>query len=357
MSQKKETAIEVKVGALVLVALAVFAGFIFAISDMSFGGNNKRLYVDYVDAAGLKTGAPVKLSGIRVGQIESVQFMGGVMDPNLGRPVYVRVTTNIEGQYLDQIREDANFHIQTAGLLGEPYIEVFSPVSTAPLLEPGDIVRGIDPPSLARVMQTVADTLDGVKILIDRLNEIEGSGTPIQIDEFINNIGSLAGSLDERIKANAEEIDSIFEDVAGILDENRDTLKRTLSNAEGLTAEFEQLGATLNHGLGRGQELRSIVRNLDTTMAAVGREADPLMTSARSAVEQVDGILAENRDDIRTTLNNLASITDDVDGVTGRIAAGEGTLGKLLADEEIFEDAREMIRELKRRPWRLLWKE
>ena len=356
MSQKKETAIEVKVGALVLVALAVFAGFIFAISDVSFGGNQKVLYIDYSDAAGLKKGAPVKLSGIQIGQIQTVEFMGQ-QDANLGRPVYVRVTAQVDGAYFDDLREDANFYIQTAGLLGEPYIEVFSPLSTAPSLEPGDVVQGVDPPSLARVMQTVADSLDGVKTLIDRLNEIEGAGTPIQVDEFVNNIGSLAGSLDERIKANADHIDSIFEDVAGILDENRDTLKRTLTNVEGLSEEFEQLGATLNYGLGRGQELRDVMRNLDTTMEAVGREADPLMTSARSAVQQVDGILQENREDIRTTLDNLASITDDVEGVTSSIANGEGNLGRLLQDEEIFEDAREMIRELKRRPWRLLWKE
>ncbi len=40
-----------------------------------------------------------------------------------------------------------------------------------------------------------------------------------------------------------------------------------------------------------------------------------------------------------------------------RIEAGEGSIGRLLADEEIYEDIREFVRELKRRPWRIIWKE
>lgn len=355
--QKKETAIEVKVGALVLLALAVFAGFVFIIGDCKIGGQGSRLYVDFENAAGLKPGAPVRLSGIQIGTVRKVEYMGGIYDETLGRPVYVRATADVDTAYFGRVREDARFEIATQGVLGEPYLSITSYDSSAPLIENNDIVRGIDPPSLSRVFQTVSDTLDGVKVLVDRLNELEGAGTPIKIDEFINNIGSLAGNLDERIAVNSDNIDSIFEDVAGILDENRDKLPRILDNVEGLSAEFEQLGASLNHGLGRGQSLRSILTNVDTTMASVAREIDPILDGARGTLTQADEILAENRAGIKTTIDNLASATSDVDEVTGRISRGEGTLGRLLKDEEIFEDVREFVRELKRRPWRIIWKE
>lgn len=355
--QKKETAIEVKVGALVLLALAVFAGFVFIIGDCKIGGQGSRIFVDFESAAGLKPGAPVRLSGIQIGSIRRVEYMGGVYDETLGRPVYVRATADVDSAYLARVREDALFQIATQGVLGEPYLEITSYHSNAPVVENNDIIRGMDPPSLARVFQTVSDTLDGVKVLVDRLNEIEGAGTPIQIDEFINNIGSLAGGLDERIRHNSDNIDSIFEDVAGILDENRDKLPRILDNVEGLTGEFEQLGASLNHGLGRGQSLRSIMTNVDKTMDSVARDIDPILDGAKGTLTQADEILAENRAGIKTTIDNLASATSDIDNVTGRINAGEGTLGRLLQDEEIFEDVREFVRELKRRPWRIIWKE
>jgi len=36
---------------------------------------------------------------------------------------------------------------------------------------------------------------------------------------------------------------------------------------------------------------------------------------------------------------------------------GEGTVGALLADEEIYDDLKEMLRELKTHPWRFFWRE
>lgn len=353
----KETAIEVKVGALVLLAIAVFALFVIIIGGVSLPGQNARIYVDYDAAAGLKAGAPVKLAGIKIGSVKAVKYEGGKYDEKLGRPVYVRATAQVDASKLDLIHQDAAFGIQPEGMLGEPYIEISSPDSSAPTLQDGDIVRGNDPPSLSKVFETASNALDGLKDLVDRLNEVEGAGTPIKIDEFINNIGSLAGGLDERIRENADNIDSIFDDVAGILDENRDKIGPILDNVEGLTGEFEQVGKSVNYALGRGQSLKSVMDNLDHTMATVSRDIDPIMKDAKGTLDNTNKILSENREGINRTIDNLADATADVKSVTGRLDRGEGSVGKLLKDEEIFEDVREFIRELKRRPWRIIWKE
>lgn len=353
----KETAIEVKVGALVLLAIAVFALFVIIIGGVNLPGQNARFYVDYDAAAGLKAGAPVKLAGIKIGSVKSVKYEGGKYDETLGRPVYVRATAHVDASKLPLIHQDAKFGIQPEGMLGEPYIEISSPDSSAPPIQEGDVVRGNDPPSLSEFFETANDALDGLKDLVDRLNEVEGAGTPIKIDEFINNLGSLAGSLDERIRENADNIDSIFDDVATILDENRDKIAPILDNVEGLTAEFEQVGKSVNHALGKGHSLKSIVDNLDHTMASVARDIDPILTDAKGTLKSTNEILSDNRENIDRTLDNLADVSDDVKGITGRIERGEGSVGKLLKDEEIFEDVREFIRELKRRPWRIIWKE
>src|SRR5699024_2596320 len=123
----KETAIEVKVGALVLLAIAVFALFVVIIGGVSLPGQSSRIYVDYDAAAGLKAGAPVKLAGIKVGSVKSVKYEGGKYDEKLGRPVYVRATAQIDSSQLPMIHRDATFGIQPEGMLGEPYIEISSP--------------------------------------------------------------------------------------------------------------------------------------------------------------------------------------------------------------------------------------
>lgn len=353
----KETAIEVKVGALVLLAIVVFGLFVVIIGGVHLPGQSSTLYVDYDGAAGLKPGAPVKVAGIAVGKIKGVEYKGGAYDEAVGRPVYVRVTTTIDSAKLKDIHTNAKFGISTEGILGDPYIEITSRDTSTPIVKEGDVVRGKDPLAMADALDSVSDILDGVKEVVDRINEKEGTTKPIHLDEFINNIGSLAGSLDDRIRENADNIDSIFDDVALILDDNKEKVSSIMDNVDDLTNEFAKVGKSVNHGLGRGQSLKSILDNLDTTMDSVAENVDPILVDAKSAMHNVDGILEENRAGIKTTIDNLAVATDDVKDVTGRIREGEGSLGALMKDEEIFEDVREMVRELKRRPWRIIWKE
>jgi len=36
---------------------------------------------------------------------------------------------------------------------------------------------------------------------------------------------------------------------------------------------------------------------------------------------------------------------------------GKGTAGALLVDEQIYDDLKELVRDLKRNPWKFFWKE
>jgi phospholipid/cholesterol/gamma-HCH transport system substrate-binding protein len=88
------------------------------------------------------------------------------------------------------------------------------------------------------------------------------------------------------------------------------------------------------------------------------------MKHARGALASADGILTDNREKIDKSIANIekltasgASAASDVDAMVSKIKAGEGTIGKFFKDEEVFEDMREFVRELKRRPWRIIWKE
>ena len=48
---------------------------------------------------------------------------------------------------------------------------------------------------------------------------------------------------------------------------------------------------------------------------------------------------------------------DNVNGMVTDLRAGKGTAGALLAREDVYADLRELIRDLKRNPWKFFWKE
>ncbi len=119
----RERGLEFKVGLLILVSSAILLGFIFVLGNFSLrSGFELELDYDYIGS--LQPGAPVKVSGIKVGKITDVEFRGGKLDPVLGQRVQVRVTAWVEDRVRDAIRADAEFFINTAGVLGEQYLEV-----------------------------------------------------------------------------------------------------------------------------------------------------------------------------------------------------------------------------------------
>lgn len=361
---RKESAIEVKVGALVLLSIGVLVAFVLVLGDFNFN-KGFLLYVDFDNAAGLKPGAPVRIAGIPAGSVQSVEFLGGELDPEVNRPVYVRATLWIEETNQAAIRQDAQFTITTQGVLGEPYVEIMSIDREAAVVEAGEKFRGIDPPRMDMILSSAYEGIEGLRELVERLNR--RGDNPIRIDDFINNIADLAHNIDARVVENSEEIDSIIANIDAIVAEietEKQTLPQIMRNVDSATGRFDRIGASVERAIGDGSELRNTIENVERVSDVAAREAEPLLAEIRGAASSANRILTENEENVGESLDNVREITDDLVGasddvreIVARVERGEGNLGRLLQDEEIFEDMREFVRELKRRPWRIIWKE
>src|SRR5579883_3459150 len=101
----KERSIELQVGALILVAAALLVAFIVVLGNFSLR-RGYRLSVDFDYSGNLQSGAPVKISGIKVGKVEEVAFWGGKWDDAVKRRVQVRATISVEDNAREAIRQD-----------------------------------------------------------------------------------------------------------------------------------------------------------------------------------------------------------------------------------------------------------
>src|SRR5262245_6634123 len=78
----RERGLEWRVGLLILISSAILVGFIFVLGNFSLrSGYEISLDFDYVGS--LRAGAPVKVSGIKVGKISDIEFHGGAVDAAL----------------------------------------------------------------------------------------------------------------------------------------------------------------------------------------------------------------------------------------------------------------------------------
>src|SRR5688572_19158471 len=115
--------IEVKVGALILVAMVLLGGFIVVMGGLSVA-RVYTLYVDFDNPSGLQVGAPVKIAGVKVGKVDDLEYRGGKPDPEVPWRTLVRVKISVEEKVRDSIHTDATFVITTQGVLGEPFVAI-----------------------------------------------------------------------------------------------------------------------------------------------------------------------------------------------------------------------------------------
>jgi phospholipid/cholesterol/gamma-HCH transport system substrate-binding protein len=346
---QKETAIEVKVGALVLFSLALLVAFVLALGDFSFG-DGFTFQVEFNNAGGLKPGADVAIAGINVGKVESLRFNDNptVSDSAVG----VTATLSVDPDQADAIRQDSDFFITTRGVLGEPYIEIVTRSLDSPPIENGATLRGVDPPRMDIIVAKASELLTSLTDLLDN--------PEVQTKDLIANTASLASTLD------------------GFLKDNRSDLDQTVDNVRDGSDEARKLLAALNVAVDDGKGIQRTLSDVETTAANARRitskvdgKIDPVLDdvtvtaeNARKVTESADRLIVENEPKIAASINNvetstarLASLSEDAQGIVQGVKQGDGTVGALLTDREVYDDLKEMLRIIKQRPWKIVWKE
>jgi len=339
-----ERGIEVKVGILVTICVALLVVFVILLGDFRLTSGSE-LFLDVETSAALKTGASVKVAGVDAGKVARVEYRGGEVDEATGRPVFVRVTLRIDDDKLATLRRDARFYITTQGVLGEKYVEIEPLGITAPPLAAGDVVE---------------------------------AEPPLRLEVMAMNASRVLAALSDLLRKNEHHLDSIIEDAAGSMTVVRRALDRVdallaadapkvsqiLDELLAIEGEVMTLARSANAALGDGTEVRGAIRNAAAVLADVRRSVGPVVGDVRKALRRytdladVGGALvAEAREVALASLARVDAILVDVKTITARVESGEGTIGALISDQEMYDDVREMMKDLRRHPWKFIWKE
>lgn len=337
----RERGLEFRVGLLIIVAAVILVAFVFVLGNFSLSGGY-TLYVDYDYSGNLQPGAPVKVAGIKVGKIEDVRFMGGKLDEKSGRRVYVRVEAWIENQARESIRKDAEFFINTAGVLGEQYLEIVPGRNwDDPPLAAGSKVVGRNPPRTDLVLSRLYDVLDSLSEVLTEDRDT--------IKNLLQNSASAVGSVDQLLRENKEQVG------------------RLIASTSELAAEANETLSKVNAGLDPAM-VRKTVGDADALLVSGKKAIDTVTPEAVALLQdgrRVTGIVTEDRveraitvaDKAATAAQKAGGLIDNVDGMVTDLRKGKGTAGALLTKDDVYVDVRELIRDLKRNPWKFFWKE
>ncbi len=271
-----------RIGLFMLTGLIILGVFIIKIEDIPVGERGDRLEVTarFPSVAGLDRQAAVRIAGVRVGKVEAIRLDGSQALIELSLDPDVR------------LHEGAWAQVTSLGMLGDKYVEILPGDPTAPLLAPGSELGGQTSPTFDDVMRVATEIGEDVKEVTEALRgSIGGAQGEEAIEEIVTNIRELTASLKVLIAENQ-------------------------ANVNQTTANFRDFSATLRDEL--------------------PRIADKMNTLA----DQLNGVVGENRDDLQASMGNIRELTErlqisaeNLNQITGKIAAGEGSIGKLVNDD------------------------
>lgn len=206
--------IETKVGLLAFCALVAVIVFGYWVGLLNPFGDQYKLKVMYNYAGGIEVGSPVRVMGIKVGKVQSIEFKSDYKTEK-GEEVKLQVTIQVDKKAWKSIRGDSQFFINLAGVIGEKFLEISPGSGDSETLTPGQYVRGEDPP---RIDQLISQSYGLAGKIIEVIEKNEGSvtNTISQIDRLLTNFNKTLQLLDKT--RNNKDVERMVNNLVVITD-------------------------------------------------------------------------------------------------------------------------------------------
>ncbi len=268
---------EVKTAILVISGIGLFIfGYSF-LKDSDLLNRDRTFYVKYENVAGLEMSTPVTINGLIVGKVTNID----IADINGSLIVKFSVEKDFE------FSKNSEVQIYSSGIISGNNLGIIPKKDSARKAVSGDTLKGV----------IQAGLIDG---LMDKFKPLETS--------LLHTLASL---------------DTVLVSISEVMDEEtKNNLKSSIANLNQTMASFKGMSQNMNSLLNSNKDkLNNTFTNLDITAANFARLSDSL-------AQIKTGELVKN---MEATLSKLNSIADGID-------RGEGSIGKLLKDEELYDN-------------------
>jgi phospholipid/cholesterol/gamma-HCH transport system substrate-binding protein len=276
---------ETKVGVLAAFAIALLIiGYNFLKGNSIFSSETE-LYALYSQVDGLGVSKPVLINGFQIGRVDKLELQAD------GR---IKATLKIKDQYEIPINTIAR--LESTDLLGGKAV-VMVLGNSKEYAQDGHVLNANVEKSLMESVQPVQKKAELIIAKMDSIltsvNSILNPNFQKNVDKSFTSIASTLGSLE----ATSKKVDALVGSESA-------KLSGILSNVEAITLNFKNNGAKID----------AVLNNLNTV---------------------TDKVAALN---FKTTIDNANKAVADLQGMVSELKAGKGSLGKLLTDEEMYNN-------------------
>lgn len=182
MADAENKVFELKVGIFIAVGILIFFIVVFSIGDVYLVRKGYHINIIFSFANGITESAPVRFAGVNVGQIDRIDIFFDEKD----KRSKVKVLAWISDEKII-IARDSIASINTLGLLGEKYLEIFPGRGKDDFLKNGDEIIGKDPTPTEQLAEKAAKIFDSTEVVMERLKKGEGTIGKLLTEEKVYN--------------------------------------------------------------------------------------------------------------------------------------------------------------------------
>ena len=288
---------ELKVGLFAVLVVTIMTFMTFKVGGLDWVKEEGNIYYVYFkNIAGLNEKTKLKIAGVDAGLIEKIELHEGV----------ARMTVRVQKEV--RMFSDASASIKATGLLGDKYLEI-KPGSKEPALKNGDTIQDVleivDIDDMVRKLSKVSENISTLAIALNEALGTEDAKRSLR--ETVSNLSNITANLNETIVVNDEK------------------MRNVLDNIKTLTASLNEL-------VDKNKEpITDTVGNLREFSAKLKTDGPELIANLNKTTRELKEMVEETKPSIKNTVESLDKITKKID-------QGEGTLGKLVKDERLYEN-------------------
>ncbi len=286
---------ELKTGVIAIAAIGLLVAGINFLKGNSFFGGDDVYYAYFPNSGGVAVASSVLVNGVSIGKVLDIELTN--KQDSMKK---VRVTFNIQ---------ESNFKIPKGSILEAGSIDLFNkgllmqlnPDISKGFYKPGDYLQGFVTIDITSQVKAYADPL------VKKVQKALGS-----IDKMVNSLSSfwdstgnseITGSLKE-LKVAIQKLGSVANQVDMLVAEEKVKFSRIMSNVESISLNLKKSNDQITGILGNAKQF-----------------TDDLVTS-----------------DFKQVIANASQTIKHLNGILSNAEKGEGTLGKLISDDKLFNE-------------------